>query len=485
MNIRQSAMFLLALTGAVVGVRAETSVKSTFDIVQDRENALYGCGETATFTVRVADGQGGALTNGLVAWTLDNFGSEKVGSGSADLAKANPFTVRGKLDEPGFLRLTARCGGASKVWSVGYDVGRIRQVEPCPTDFDDYWQGEKARLAREVPLDARCEKVDRLSSAARDTFLISFATFNGTRLWGFMTVPADREYAPFRAVVRICDAGTGATGPWSDRTDEITVTLNVFPFKPAANGKEQQKLLTALNDRLSRKYGLRPGIYCANCGIGESREDYFFHDAMLGLARAVASPAGRPEVDPQRLEYLGSGQRGGERTVVFKCEEEDHPQEGRQVEPRAGHGEEIPLLQPTVEERPEEDFLRRGDDERAADQLGEGEGPAAGRGIVGRGVRRRGGQRPQRPAAPGSIPGGGGSGDPVLGTHPQREDEQSAEQTEGASAQRLRQRARVSRLRRGGAGEASATGQRQETHQQRHQRRGAADGIGGCGGGQQ
>lgn len=308
--MRHIALFLLTLTAAA-RVCAETSAKPVFDIGQDRENALYGCGETAAFTVRVTDGQGAAVTNGLVAWTLDNFGSVKVGDGSADLAKGNPFAVCGKLDEPGFLRLTVRSGKTRRFWSVGYDVGKIRQNEPCPADFDAYWQSEKARLAREVPLDARCEKVDRLSSAARDTFLISFATFNGTRLWGFMTVPTDRSKAPFRTVMRICDAGTGATGPWSDRSDEVTVTLNVFPFRPAANGKEQQKLLTALNDELSRKYGLRPGTYCANCGIGESREDYFFHDAMLGLARAVDWIAERPEVDPKRLVYFGSSQGGG------------------------------------------------------------------------------------------------------------------------------------------------------------------------------
>ena len=309
--MRHIAIFLLGLTCAVVGVCTETSAKPTFDIVQDRENALYGCGETATFTVRVADSQGGAPTNGLVAWTLDNFGSVKVGSGSADLAKANPFTVRGKLDEPGFLRLTARCDDASKVWSVGYDVGRIRQDEPCPADFDEYWQGEKARLAREVPLDARCEKVDRMCSAARDAYRISFATFNGTRLWGFMTIPTDRSKAPFRTVLRVCDAGTGATGPWSDRTDEITVTMNVFPFEPAANEKEQRKLLDAFNRSQAAKYGLAPGSYCALCGVGDSREDYFFHDAMLGLARAVDWIAARPEVDPKRLVYFGSSQGGG------------------------------------------------------------------------------------------------------------------------------------------------------------------------------
>jgi len=303
---------MLALAcAAAASVRAEVPEKCGFDISQDRESALYRTGETATFAVRVSDAHGGTLTNGLVEWSLDNFGSVSVGKGVADLANGNPFAVRGTLQEPGFLRLTVRMGKHRRFWGVGYDVDAIRQTEPGPADFDAYWQSEKDRLAREVPLDARCEKIDRQCSSARDTYLISFATFNATRVWGFMTIPADRTKAPFRTVMRVCDAGTGATGPWSDRSDEITVTMNVFPFRPAASEKEQAGLLKDLNDGLARRYGLPSGTYCANCGIGTSREAYFFHDSMLGLARAVDWLAAHPEVDAKRFVYFGSSQGGG------------------------------------------------------------------------------------------------------------------------------------------------------------------------------
>ena len=183
-------------------------------VEQDRVSALYAAGETATFRVRITDDGGKALTNGAATWTLDNFGTVKVAEGTADLASGNPFVVRGKLDEPGFLRLTVRSGKASAVWSVGYDVGGIRQDEPRPVDFDAYWAGERARLRREVPLDPRCEKVERLSTADWTTYRISFATFNAKRVWGFMTVPT-KGRPPFRCRVRICDAGGGATGPWT------------------------------------------------------------------------------------------------------------------------------------------------------------------------------------------------------------------------------------------------------------------------------
>ena len=280
-------------------------------VEQDRVSALYVAGETATFRVRITDDGGEALTNGVATWTLDNFGTVKVAEGTADLATGNPFVVRGKLDEPGFLRLTVRSGKASAVWSVGYDVGGIRQDEPRPVDFDAYWAGERARLRREVPLDPRCEKVERLSTADWMAYRISFATFNAKRVWGFMTVPT-KGRPPFRCRVRICDAGGGATGPWDVNADEVTVTLDVLCFEPGRTGEEQAQRLRELNAALVAKHGLKSGSspYAA-AGIGDSREDYFFHDALCGLDRAIDWLAERPEIDPRNLVYYGSSQGGG------------------------------------------------------------------------------------------------------------------------------------------------------------------------------
>ena len=298
-----------ALAGAALFVAFSASA-DLIKVEQDRLSALYSVGETASFKVTVTDDAGQAFTNGVASWKLDNFGSRSVGGGKIDLARQNPFAVSGTLDEPGFLRLTVTAGQKSVVWSVGYDVGKIRQNEPRPADFDAYWAGEKARLKREVPLDPRCEKVERLSGGKWTTYSISFATFNSKRVWGFMTVPkAGRP--PYRCRVRICDAGNGATGPWEANDGEVTATINVFDFEPADTAEEQIRRKNEMCAREAKRYGLKPGSYCALAGIGESREDYYFHDAMLGIDRAIDWLAERPEVDPRRLVYYGSSQGGG------------------------------------------------------------------------------------------------------------------------------------------------------------------------------
>lgn len=281
-----------------------------FEIWQDHADALYRVGEEAVMRVTVLNDDGAIRREGRATWKLDNFGSQLIAGGEQDLAKANPFFVRGKLDHPDFLRLTVKSGKDSRVWSVGYDVEKIRQAKARPADFDSYWAGEKARLAA-IPLDPKCEKLDWLSNNRWDAFRISFATLNDRRVYGFMTVPKNEALKPMRCRVRICDAGGGAVGPWESNDGEVTVTMNVHYFEPPRDAKEMRRLIDETSAALAEKYHLKKGTYYASAGIGVSREDYYFHDSMLGIARAFDWLAERPFVDPNRLVYYGSSQGGG------------------------------------------------------------------------------------------------------------------------------------------------------------------------------
>ena len=296
---------LVALAGAF-GASADRIA-----VQQNHWTALYRSGEEAVFRVCVSTDGGNPIRTGKAKWTLDNFGTTRVASGEIDLAKENPFKLRGKLDGEGFLRLTVSSGTNRVVWGVGYDVARIAQAKARPADFDAYWNGEKARLARDVPLDAKCEPAPWLSTAKRDVFRISFATFGNRRVYGFMTVPKDRSKGPFRTRIRVCDAGPGAVGPWEGHDDEVTVTMNVHMFEPPRELNRQRQMIADLSAALAAKYGLKPGTYYASAGIGRSREDYFFHDSMLGIARAYDWIAAQDFTDDARIVYFGSSQGGG------------------------------------------------------------------------------------------------------------------------------------------------------------------------------
>ena len=281
-------------------------------IRQDHADALYRVGETATFRIEIADEKAGELLrSGRMSWSLGNFGPQTFATGEVDLAKGNPFEVSGTMKEPGFLKLKVWDGKRSAVWSVGFDVRKIRQNEPRPTDFDAYWKGEVERLEREVPLDARCVRDETVCQPGFDVYRVSFATFADKRVYGFMSVPTNSATAPFGVHVEVPGAGPGyVSAPC--RKGWISLVMNVHTFETEKTYERQKETMVARHAELAKRFALKdPKAYCALAGIGESREGYQFHDVLLGINRAVDWVGRRPDADATRFVYTGSSQGGG------------------------------------------------------------------------------------------------------------------------------------------------------------------------------
>ena len=305
MRNKRLTLALLAVCGASLTLMAGVS----FEIANDHPNMLYRVGETATFTVTAMDGDKPATT-GAVEVVLDNFGASVQLSNRVDLACGNPFTVRGSLAEPGFLRLTLGSGAAWRHWSVGYDPEKIVKGSPSPADFDEFWAAARAKLAKEVPLDAKLTKVPERSTADFDYYRISFATF-GRRVYGFMSVPTDKTKSPYPVEFSVAPAGLGG---WSNRMegakDRIVVFFSVFPWAPQWDWEELglKGAYDCMVEACRLKYGVS-GYWAA--GLSESREAYFYYPVLLGLDRAVDYIAERPDVDRRRFRYQGTSQGGG------------------------------------------------------------------------------------------------------------------------------------------------------------------------------
>ena len=60
---------------------AAFAARAGIEVAQDRADALYHAGEEAVFTVSVKDGSGELVRTGTAAWSLDNFGTVKLGAG--------------------------------------------------------------------------------------------------------------------------------------------------------------------------------------------------------------------------------------------------------------------------------------------------------------------------------------------------------------------------------------------------------------------
>jgi len=304
-----------ALLGAVaaVGISA-AALGATYKVDLDRRDGVYKCGETATFTVRLLS------TNNLRAAasplaSLDNFGTTVLTNVAFDVTAAGTeLTVSGTLREPGFLRLSLPATKDAQedpfVFSAGFEPERIAKGSPSPADFDEFWAEARARLAREVPLDARAERVPERSTDAFDFYRVSFATF-GRRVHGYMSVPTDKSRAPFPVDFGVNAAGFGKwTNDMEGRDDSIQVQFSVYPFEPDWRWKEigLEAKYKEMDAEVQARYGAPR--YC-QAGIAESREAYFFYPVILGIDRAVDWVAARPDVDRSRFRYQGTSQGGG------------------------------------------------------------------------------------------------------------------------------------------------------------------------------
>ena len=216
-----------------------------------------------------------------------------------------------KLDDPGFLRFHAEAaeGGLSATATVPYEPERIVPAKRRPEDFDAYWDGELARLEREVPLDPRMEPMPRPAADGLREFALSFATFNGKRVYGFVAIPEKASAANrMRLRITVPGAGPGACSTWDAAPDEIVATLNALPFKPGRDAAEQSAIYADYNKGIMARYGVQS---YARAGWWLGRDNVFFHDAIVGIVRAVKWLRELPEVDPNRLTYFGGSQGGG------------------------------------------------------------------------------------------------------------------------------------------------------------------------------
>lgn len=282
----------------------------SIEITSDHTNAVYTCGEPATFAISVLGADKQAVKSGRLSVTVNNFGSNVVTNGTFDLAAGNPVKITGTLREPGFLKCVANvkldkdCRG---IFGVAYDPEKIVAGSVRPADFDSFWDSAVKKLDAEVPANVRVERVAKWCTDKHECFKVSFATFDGRRVYGFLSVPVGK--GPFPVEVNVPGAGPGVVAPNNGMADRgfIHLVMNVHPFEPAADAEAQKQLYADQDKRLTAQFGVPR--YCM-AGAAQ-RETYFYYRIILGINRAVNWLAARPDADKTRFCYSGASQGGG------------------------------------------------------------------------------------------------------------------------------------------------------------------------------
>ena len=282
--------------------------KPVIKITLDKEDHLYKCGEQAVFTVEVSENDQKLTDKVETVFSLD--GGKTIKKATMDLAEANPFTLQGTLDKPGFLRLTVtlrqKAEGTPKptttigIGAAGYEPLKIQTGAPEPADFLAWWKGELAKADKTTPLDAKQEPVEFKNKGFK-AYKVSFAAPGG-RVYGFLTVPVKPGKYP--VAVSVPGAGPGASMP-NAVGGMVSLTMNVHPYDPIApEGKTIKDLYNDLNTLDGKRV-----IYMYHGG--PDKEKLFYHRAIIGIVRSLLWLEKQDYVQPDKMCYYGSSQGGG------------------------------------------------------------------------------------------------------------------------------------------------------------------------------
>lgn len=296
--------------------RTVISGKGLLRFALDHGDAIYKCGEDATFTVTVLSTDGAAATSGRVTWRLDNYGAHKFSDGAVDLANGNPFVVKGTMSVPGFLRLEVygESGRRLGAYSAAFEPEKIRVAMPKPADFDAFWDDAVARLDKEVPLDPRVEAVPGYSRKGVTLHRVSFATVGGERVYGALGMPDDLSKGPFPVDVHCPGAGPGFCLERCIKScspDRISLFMSIHSFPVQETDEETKPLYDEQETRWRGIHGKSSSRAYPVGGLTVSREAGHYFGKILGINRAFDWVARLPQADSRHVAYSGASQGGG------------------------------------------------------------------------------------------------------------------------------------------------------------------------------
>ncbi len=277
-------------------------------VTPDHPDWTYKPGEPVTFRIDVVrDGH-------QVKGTTVNYGVGPEMLPPASEATAvvgtTPLSVAGgTMKTPGFLRLiaTAVIDGRTYrgVGTAGFAPERIQPTQVNPPDFDSFWDGERARLAK-LPIDAKWTPLPDYGTADVDCSQINLQnvglTGGASRLYGILCMP--RAPGKYPALLSVPGAGVR---PYRGLPELAARGLIAFQIGihgiPVIQPQEVYDSLAQGGLSGYPTFGL------------DSRERYYYRRVYVGTLRANDFLVSLPQWDGRNLGVTG-GSQGGALSIV-------------------------------------------------------------------------------------------------------------------------------------------------------------------------
>jgi cephalosporin-C deacetylase-like acetyl esterase len=164
------------------------------DVHADRDNAVYTCGETARFKVRLLDSDGRAT--GGIRFRCELRGDWGMSVNRELVSGSDGWCdVEATLAKPGFVQCKAihkpegaetpleACAGAA------FEPLRITAQRRAPADFDDFW-GEARKQLSAIPMRVEMESVGAAACGEVDCFGVRVDCAGGAPVTGYLARPS-------------------------------------------------------------------------------------------------------------------------------------------------------------------------------------------------------------------------------------------------------------------------------------------------------
>ncbi len=307
-----SRLFTITLVWLLLpAIAAAASVK--LDVNTERSDAVYKIGDEVKFLVSVTS-DAKPLTAGMVQYVLSENGMNTLGQGMVELGP-EPAVVVGRMTKPGFLRckvsykpvigkpVTAMAGAA-------ISPEEIQMSLPVPDDFDEFWAGQKKKLAA-MPMESKLTPVDS-GSVAMECFDVQVNCPGGAPVSGYFGRPKDAKPKSLPIVLWVHGAGWASSSLGNAKKAEqfnmLSMDINAHGIP---NGNPKSYYVNRSKTDL-RGYPLRGR---------ESREKVYFVGMFLRLMRALDFLTAQPQWDGKTLIVSGQSQGGAQALAAAGLDE--------------------------------------------------------------------------------------------------------------------------------------------------------------------
>lgn len=276
--------------------------------VPNHADWLYKTGEEATVEVQFY--KYGIPQNGVtVNYELGGDMMPSEIKGAIVLKNGKAVIPMGTMSEPGFrdCRMTATVDGKTYKHhiKVGFSPEKIRPYTQIPADFGDFWNKNKAELAK-VPLIYTKELVKEYCTDQMDCYLVRLqVNERGQAIYGYLFYPKHAKEASCPVV--LCPPGAGIKTIKEPLRHKYYAEHGCIRFEIEIHGLNPKMPTEDFKD-ISNAFNGKENGYLNN-GL-DNRDNYYMKRVYMACIRSIDLLVSLPEWDGRNVVVQGGSQGG-------------------------------------------------------------------------------------------------------------------------------------------------------------------------------